>query len=73
MLNAFYHRYNLNYVGLRYMNVYGPRQDQVAYITTKMLDAIDKGESPTILGDGSEAFDFISVEDCAYANVCTKA
>ena len=67
------YRYNLNYVGLRYMNVYGPRQDyKGAYIAVimKMLDAIDKGESPTILGDGSEAFDFISVEDCAYANVC---
>ena len=35
-----------------------------------MLDAIDRGESPTILGDGSEAFDFVSVEDCAQANVC---
>ena len=73
MLNSFYYRYNLNYVGLRYMNVYGPRQDyKGAYIAVimKMLDAIDKGESPTILGDGSEAFDFISVEDCAYANVC---
>lgn len=36
----------------------------------KMLDAIDRGEGPTILGDGSEAFDFISVEDCARANLC---
>ena len=36
----------------------------------KMLDAIDRGESPTILGDGSEAFDFVAVEDCAKANVC---
>src|SRR5204863_6622736 len=27
MLRAFHHRYGLNYVGLRYMNVYGPRQD----------------------------------------------
>ena len=35
----------------------------------KMLDAIDNGESPTILGDGSEAFDFVAVEDCALANV----
>jgi len=35
-----------------------------------MLDAIDKGEGPTILGDGSEAFDFIAVEDCALANIC---
>lgn len=73
MLRAFHHRFGLNYIGLRYMNVYGPRQDYYgAYIAVimKMLDAIDKGESPTILGDGSEAFDFIAVEDCAMANVC---
>ena len=36
----------------------------------KMLDAIDQGKGPTILGDGSEAFDFVAVEDCAAANVC---
>ena len=73
MLRSFHHRYDLNYVGLRYMNVYGPKQDyQGAYIAVimKMLDAIDRGESPTILGDGSEAFDFVAVEDCAQANVC---
>jgi len=73
MLRAFHHRYRLDYVGLRYMNVYGPRQDyQGAYIAVimKMLDAIDNGESPTIMGDGSEAFDFVAVEDCGRANVC---
>jgi UDP-glucose 4-epimerase len=73
MLRAFHHRYGLNYVGLRYMNVYGPRQDyHGAYIAVimKMLDAIDRGEGPTILGDGSEAFDFVAVEDCGRANVC---
>jgi UDP-glucose 4-epimerase len=72
MLRAFHHRYNLDFVGLRYMNVYGPRQDyRGAYIAVimKMLDAIDRGEAPTILGDGSEAFDFVAVEDCALANV----
>jgi UDP-glucose 4-epimerase len=72
MLRAFHHRYGLDYVGLRYMNVYGPRQDyRGAYIAVimKMLDAIDRGESPTVLGDGSEAFDFVAVEDCALANV----
>ena len=55
------------------MNVYGPRQDyHGAYIAVimKMLDAIERGEGPTILGDGSEAFDFVTVEDCARANVC---
>lgn len=73
MLRAYHHRYGLNYAGLRYMNVYGPRQDyRGAYIAVimKMLDAIDRGEGPTILGDGSEAFDFVAVEDCALANVC---
>jgi UDP-glucose 4-epimerase len=73
MARAFHHRYALNVVGLRYMNVYGPRQDyQGAYIQVimKMLDAIDKGEGPTILGDGSEAFDFVAVEDCGRANLC---
>lgn len=72
MATAFHHRYGLDFVGLRYMNVYGPRQDyQGAYIAVimKMLDAIDRGEGPTIMGDGSEAFDFVAVEDCAYANV----
>lgn len=73
MLRAFHHRYDLDYVGLRYMNVYGPRQDyHGAYIAVimKMLDAIDSGEGPTIMGDGSEAFDFVAVEDCGVANVC---
>lgn len=72
MAHAYHHRYGLDFVGLRYMNVYGPRQDyQGAYIAVimKMLDAIDRGEGPTILGDGSEAFDFVAVEDCAKANV----
>ena len=36
----------------------------------KMLDSIDMGESPKIYGDGSEAFDFVAVEDCARANIC---
>ena len=73
MLRSYHHRYDLDYVGLRYMNVYGPRQDyHGAYIAVimKMLDAIDRGDSPTIMGDGSEAFDFVAVEDCARANVC---
>jgi UDP-glucose 4-epimerase len=73
MARAYHHRYGLDYIGLRYMNVYGPRQDyRGAYIAVimKMLDAIDRGEGPTIFGDGSEAFDFVAVEDCARANLC---
>ncbi len=73
MARAYHYRYGLDYVGLRYMNVYGSRQDyRGAYIAVimRMLDAIDRGEGPTILGDGSEAFDFVAVEDCARANIC---
>ncbi len=73
MARAYHFRYELDYVGLRYMNVYGPRQDyRGAYIAVimKMLDAIDQGLGPTIMGDGSEAFDFVAVEDCAAANLC---
>jgi len=73
MARSFHYRYGLDFVGLRYMNVYGPRQDyRGAYIAVimKMLDAIDRGEGPTILGDGSEAFDFVAVADCGRANVC---
>ena len=54
------------------MNVYGPGQDyKGAYIAVmmKMLDSIDKNENPVIFGDGSEAFDFIYVKDCAIANL----
>lgn len=73
MTRAFHYRYGLNYVGLRYMNVYGPRQDmRGAYVAVvmKMLDAIERGEGPTIYGDGEEAFDFVAVEDCGRANLC---
>ncbi len=72
MATALHHRYGLPYVGLRYMNVYGPRQDyQGAYIAVimKMLDAIDRGEPLTLYGDGSQAYDFVYVGDCALANV----
>lgn len=73
MLTAFAHRFDLPAVGLRYMNVYGPRQDyNGAYIAVimKILDSIDKGIAPVVYGDGSQAYDFVYVEDCAAANVC---
>ena len=66
-------RYGLNWAGLRYMNVYGSRQDyKGAYIAVmhKILDKLDKGEKPVVFGDGSQRFDFISVEDVAAANIC---
>ena len=72
MCRAFYDRYNLNYVGLRYMNVYGPHQDQTAAysgVVPIMLNKIDENDPPTINGDGTQAYDFIYVEDVARANV----
>ena len=73
MARAFNERYGLNYAGLRYMNVYGPRQDyKGAYIAVimKILDRIDQGLPPVVYGDGSQSYDFISVEDVARANIC---
>ena len=72
MCRAFYDRYGLDYVCLRYMNVYGPHQDQTAAYTGVipiMLNKIDANEAPTINGDGSQAYDFIDVRDVARCNV----
>jgi nucleoside-diphosphate-sugar epimerase len=73
MLRALHGRFALDYAGLRYMNVYGPRQDyRGAYIAVimRMLDSIDRGEPLVVYGDGSQAYDFVHVTDCATANVC---
>ena len=66
------HRYGLPWVGLRYMNVYGPRQDYsgaYAAVMHKVLDRIERGEQPRVFGDGSQQYDFIHVKDTARANV----
>jgi UDP-glucose 4-epimerase len=72
MATAFNDRYGLPVIGLRYMNVYGPHQDQTAAYTGVvpiMLNKIEANESPVINGDGSQAYDFIYVEDVAQCNV----
>lgn len=72
MATAFNDRYQLPIIGLRYMNVYGPHQDQTAAYTGVvpiMLNKIEANESPVINGDGSQAYDFIYVEDVARCNV----
>jgi UDP-glucose 4-epimerase len=73
MLRSFHHRFGLDYAGLRYMNVYGPRQDYrgtYMAVIMRMLDSIDRGEPVVIYGDGSQAYDFVHVADCAAANIC---
>jgi UDP-glucose 4-epimerase len=76
MAVAFHHRFGLSHNGLRYMNVYGPRQDyKGTYIAVimKVLDRIDQGLPPIVYGDGSQSYDFIYVRDTARANVaCLK-
>jgi UDP-glucose 4-epimerase len=72
LLRAFSDRDGLPYLTLRYMNVYGPRMDdRGAYVSVimKVLARIDAGERPVIHGDGTQAFDFVHVEDVARANV----
>jgi UDP-glucose 4-epimerase len=72
MCTAFNDRYGLSVIGLRYMNVYGPGQDQTAVYTGVvpiMLNKIDANEPPVINGDGSQAYDFVYVEDVARCNI----
>jgi UDP-glucose 4-epimerase len=72
MCRAFYDRFGLSYVGLRYMNVYGPYQDQTAAYTGVipiMLNKIEANETPVINGDGTQAYDFITARDTARCNV----
>ena len=72
MCTAYNDRYGLEIVGLRYMNVYGPGQDQhAAYsgVVPIVLNKIDKNEPPAVNGDGSQAYDFIYVEDVARSNI----
>jgi nucleoside-diphosphate-sugar epimerase len=69
---AFHEQHGLDYVGLRYMNVYGPRMDyKGTYVSVimKVLDRIEAGEAPLVFGDGSQAYDFVHVDDVARANI----
>jgi len=69
---SFFEQHGLDYVGLRYMNVYGPRMDDKgAYVSVimKVLDRIERDLSPLIFGDGSQSYDFVHVDDVARANI----
>lgn len=69
---AYHKKYNLDYVGFRYLNVYGPRMDSKgAYMMVIMhfLDALKRGERPVINGDGSATLDLVYVKDVARANL----
>jgi UDP-glucose 4-epimerase len=72
MLRAIYEQHQLPYVGMRYMNIYGPRMDyEGTYVSVimKVLDKIFANERPVVFGDGSQVYDFIHVADVARANI----
>lgn len=72
MLRSFHDMYGLDYVALRYFNVYGPRMDvfgKYTEVLIRWLDALDQGDPPKIFGDGTQTMDFVFVEDVARANV----
>jgi UDP-glucose 4-epimerase len=72
MLRAIYEQHRLPYIGMRYMNIYGPRMDYAGtYVSVimKVLDRIFAGERPVVFGDGSQVYDFIHVSDIARANI----
>jgi UDP-glucose 4-epimerase len=72
LLRSFYEMYGLNYVALRYFNVYGPRMDAFGVYTEVMIrwmERLSKGQPCLILGDGAQTMDFIFVTDIALANL----
>jgi UDP-glucose 4-epimerase len=71
LLRAFADRDGLEYLTLRYMNVYGPRQQ--GGLIMSVLGRLLAGEAPVINGDGSASFDFVHVGDVAEANLAAMA
>jgi UDP-glucose 4-epimerase len=72
MLRSFKAMYNLDYVVLRYFNVYGPRMDVHGLYTEvliRWMERIARGEPPLIFGDGAQTMDFVHVHDIARANL----
>jgi UDP-glucose 4-epimerase len=72
MLRAFNDMHGLDYVALRYFNVYGPRMDchgKYTEVLIRWMERIDAGERPLVFGDGSETLDMIHVRDVARANI----
>lgn len=72
LLRSFADMYDLNYVALRYFNVYGPRMDVHGVYTEvliRWMERIESGLPPIILGDGLQTMDFVHVHDIARANI----
>jgi UDP-glucose 4-epimerase len=71
-LRSFHSMSGLDYVALRYFNVYGPRMDIYGLYTEvliRWMERIESGTPPLILGDGLQTMDFVHVADIARANI----
>jgi len=76
LLRSFHAMQGLDYVALRYFNVYGPRMDIHGVYTevlVRWMERIEAGESPLILGDGSQTMDFVYIDDVARSNLLAAA
>jgi UDP-glucose 4-epimerase len=72
LLRSFHSMQGLDYVALRYFNVYGPRMDIHGVYTevlVRWMERIESGEPPLILGDGLQTMDFVYIGDVARSNV----
>lgn len=72
LFRSFKFMYGLDYVALRYFNVYGPRMDtdgKYTEVMIKWLDCIKDSRNPIIYGDGTSTMDFVYVRDIARANI----
>ncbi len=72
ILRSYKDMYDLDYLALRYFNIYGPRMDtegKYTEVLVKWLDIIKDGGTPIIHGDGLATMDFVYVEDIAEANI----
>jgi UDP-glucose 4-epimerase len=72
MLRSFHAMYGLDYVALRYFNVYGPRMDTHGLYTEvliRWMERIEAGEPPLIFGSGQQTMDFVFTTDIARANL----
>ena len=71
-LKSFYDSYGLNYISLRYFNVFGPRQNknsQYASVIPNFISSLLEGKQPIIYGDGEQTRDFVYIKDIVNANI----
>ena len=72
MVRSFAEMYGLQYVALRYFNVYGPRMDidgKYTEVLVRWLDRLEAGQTPLIFGDGLQTMDMVYIDDVIDANI----